>query len=238
MLPLLWIALQTPAHAGAAVLELYTSQGCSSCPPADALLNRLLAEAVKSGDAIFPLAFHVDYWNNLGWPDPFSSLAWSQRQQAWSAHMGVDRIYTPQLIVSGQAQLVGSDEAGARAAIAAALAKPDTVSLELASTESKAGLDVEVKVLGLHELALVQVALVEDGLVTAVPRGENAGRTLHHDHVVRALAQSTARAPGTVALHLTVPTDVNRSHASLVAWVSDAQRWEVLGAKASTLPVL
>jgi len=103
------------------VVELFTSQGCSSCPPADRLLSELGAE---SRDRVVPLAFHVDFWNHAGWTDPFSKREWTDRQVGYSRALGVRNVYTPQAVVDGSAELVGSDANGMRAAIAAAAAKP------------------------------------------------------------------------------------------------------------------
>src|ERR1700681_1033381 len=94
---------------GPVVVELFTSQGCSSCPPADRLLSRLQGDSRTAGTVI-PLAFHVDYWNRLGWSDPFSSAAWSERQMTYAKALHSNRIYTPQLVVGGRAECVGSEE--------------------------------------------------------------------------------------------------------------------------------
>src|SRR6185295_6297026 len=97
------------------VVELFTSQGCSSCPPADRLLSTL-----RSDPRVVPLAFHVDYWNYIGWTDPFSSARWSQRQQAYARAFASNRIYTPQLVVNGTSECVGSNEGEGRQRIAKA----------------------------------------------------------------------------------------------------------------------
>src|SRR5688572_7171166 len=98
------------------VLELFTSQGCSSCPPADALLSRLRREDF-GGSTVIPLAYHVDYWNHLGWSDPFSSPRWSQRQNLYARALKSSQVYTPQLIINGAIQLVGSADGAIRAEI-------------------------------------------------------------------------------------------------------------------------
>src|SRR5262245_4538420 len=95
---------------GIAVVELFTSQGCSSCPPADRLLSKLAGDPRYQGQVI-PLSFHVDYWNSIGWTDPYSSSRWSQRQQAYAAQVfHTNRIYTPQVVVNGRSECVGSKE--------------------------------------------------------------------------------------------------------------------------------
>src|SRR5271167_1475342 len=116
----------SPHQGGApcAVVELFTSEGCSSCPPADAALAEMAANARKSGAPVFALAFHVDYWNYLGWTDRFSDAAYTRRQSDYARAFNTDQVYTPQMIVNGVDQFVGSDRDAAKRAIDAALAKP------------------------------------------------------------------------------------------------------------------
>jgi hypothetical protein len=109
------------AARGPVVVELFTSQGCSSCPPADRLLSRLKRDPRLAG-AVIPLAFHVDYWNHLGWSDPFSSQLWSRRQDAYAGAFHSNRIYTPQVVINGRTECVGSDEAQVMRRIREALA--------------------------------------------------------------------------------------------------------------------
>lgn len=165
------------------ILELFTSQGCSSCPPADALLSDLGARP-----GVIALAYHVDYWDDLGWKDPYSSPQWSARQAELSGALGAG-LYTPQLVVNGRAQVVGSSRAKAEAAIAAAAAQaqiPVTVSAR------RSGDDLRVSyAAALREGDRVRVALTESGLVTRVERGENRGRTLRNDFVVRSLVEGS-----------------------------------------------
>jgi hypothetical protein len=165
--------------SGPIVVELFTSQGCSSCPPADRLLSKLVTAGTVGDREVVPLAFHVDYWNDLGWADPFSSLAWSERQRAYANAMDTGRVYTPQLVIAGRDHVVGSNAVGVSTAIATATApaKMDA-SIEWTATgatvtaTAPAGADA-------------WVAIYEDAITTAVARGENAGEQLHNDHVVR-----------------------------------------------------
>ncbi|MCB9559198.1 MAG: DUF1223 domain-containing protein [Kofleriaceae bacterium] len=168
---------------GPVVLELFTSQGCSSCPPADRLLSSLRRGDRIAGRPVIPLAFHVDYWNDLGWADPLSSAAWSRRQ-SWYAHrLGAGRVYTPQLVIAGAADVVGSRRGDAERAVAAA---PATADLEATTRRDGRTLHVTATAPGGGD---AWVAVVEDGLVTDVASGENADRTLRSDHVVRALVR-------------------------------------------------
>jgi glutaminase A len=169
-----------------ALLELYTSEGCSSCPPAERWLSGLSAQALEARH-IVPLAFHVDYWNSLGWRDPYSQAAFSARQRARNAHSGW--VYTPQFMLDG-ADFRG-DESALRAPPASSQA---TLRLTLDTRNPQrwqAEVDASQPAASpMHAAAnnAVYVALYENGLVSAVGAGENAQRTLHHDYVVRTLA--------------------------------------------------
>ncbi len=128
-----------PTHPGVAVVELFTSEGCSSCPPADAVLARIDREARASGRAVVPLAFHVDYWDGLGWPDRFSSADSTSRQRDYASAFGESGLYTPQMVIGGLDRFVGSDGAQADARIAAALRRPAEVGVALRVDRTGAG---------------------------------------------------------------------------------------------------
>ncbi|HTR52633.1 MAG TPA: DUF1223 domain-containing protein [Kofleriaceae bacterium] len=182
---------------GPVVIELFTSQGCSSCPPADALLSKLAREGALGGRKLAPLSFHVDYWNDLGWADPFSTGAWTARQQAYARALGDGSVYTPELVVAGGAGVVGSQ--GGRVAQAIADAPR-----QLAVTASASWQPRQVTVSATAPAdADVWVAIWEDGTHTKVARGENAGETLVGDRVVRRLERvATAGRAGQVAIAL------------------------------------
>ena len=120
------------------VIELFTSQGCSSCPPADRLLSRLAEEPAYRGKVV-PLAFHVDYWNYIGWTDPFSSPRWSERQRDYGRSLGLGTVYTPQLVIDGRSECVGSQEGDVRREIARALAAPPAGRVELSVSRDGGG---------------------------------------------------------------------------------------------------
>ncbi|MEM7586444.1 MAG: DUF1223 domain-containing protein [Acidobacteriota bacterium] len=189
-------------RGGPLVVELFTSQGCSSCPPADRLLSRL-AEEVEGGE-IIPLAFHVDYWNYIGWQDPFSSKDWSRRQQNYAAALGATRIYTPQLVVAGGADCVGSDADEVERLIAAAKRRGQRgaveVALESQGQPASWQARLAAKFDGEGPLDLM-LAIVENDLVTEVSRGENARRTLHNDFVVRRLEKVATVVDGRAGWH-------------------------------------
>ena len=178
------------------VVELFTSEGCSSCPPADQFLTRLQREQPIPGVEIIALGEHVDYWNRLGWRDPYSSAEFTARQQRYSQVFGNDGAYTPQMVVDGRAEFVGSDAGRARLAIetAARLAKVDVQlarAPKSAPTPDQIALQVRVESLpagSAGSAADVLLAITEDNLATNVSRGENAGRKLSHTGVVRKLS--------------------------------------------------
>ncbi len=208
---------------GFAVVELFTSEGCSSCPPADANLARLLKAA---GDApVLGLSWHVDYWDRLGWKDPFSSEAATARQNAYAAAWETRRLYTPQMVVNGRDAFVGSSEAQADAAVAAALKRPATVALTARATaEGEGAWRITWSVEGAPPGCVVGVALTVGGRSVAVPRGENAGRTLRHEGVVRAYAQAPV-GKGAGEIRLDAPADARGPEVALVALVQhDATR--------------
>lgn len=170
------------------VLELFTSQGCSSCPPADKLLRKL-AEHPNLSEQVIPMAFHVDYWDHLGWKDPYSSAVWSQRQRDYATALRTGTVYTPQLVVDGEQEEVGSNSSRVVDALGIALKRPKTVAVSLRcgeGTEPGAqAQDAPSTVLVNAELdtshhgeAMLYGFLVGDEPDTSVPRGENAGRSL------------------------------------------------------------
>ena len=161
------------------LVELFTSQGCSSCPPADALL------AVLDKDPnVIVLSEHVDYWNHLGWRDPYSSETFSARQQRYARGFRQDGPYTPQMVVDGRVQFVGSDARKASTVIAEA-AKTEKLPITLAREGNRVHVTApKVK------RAELWIALVRPEGSAAVPRGENAGRTLRHVAIVRSLAKA------------------------------------------------
>ena len=180
----------------AVVVELFTSEGCSSCPPADSLLIKLAREQPVPGVEIIPLGMHVTYWDRLGWKDPFGLPLATERQQHYSRVFGADRIYTPQAVVDGRDELVGSDEAGLKRAIANAAKRPH-FTMQLTAALKPDGIYATATVENVpvegHEPLHTVFIVTEDGLASIVKRGENGGRTLRHDAVVRRIAAGKQR---------------------------------------------
>ena len=177
------------------LVELFTSEGCSDCPPADALLEKLDRSQPVPGAEVIVLSEHVDYWNDIGWRDPYSSHEYSVRQSAFAGHFGLNSVYTPQMVVDGRIELVGSHEHGAIQAIANA-AKVEKIPVSLTSIllEGNKTVTLHVETGPLlssieAESANVLVAVLDDSDESHVSRGENAGRTLTHVAVVRTLVR-------------------------------------------------
>ncbi len=157
------------------VVELYTSQGCSSCPPADALLAELAGR-----DDVIALSLHVDYWDYIGWPDPFANPAHTARQRAYARRMARRTVYTPQIVVDGTYDVIGSRRKAVANAIAMAAETPPAVAVALSNTAVRIGTGRPPP-----EGATVWLAVWDAWHETQVARGENAGRRLGHAHVVR-----------------------------------------------------
>ena len=173
---------------GFAIIELYTSEGCSSCPAADQLIAKIQKESY--GKPVYILAYHVDYWDRLGWKDQFSNANFSKRQKIYASYLKIRSIYTPQVIVNGQTELVGSEEGKLRASIAANLSKAAVVDLNLQIDRinpKTAGIKYTVS--GPDKNAVLQLAVVQSASTSKIAAGENSGRTLSHVQIVRELKQ-------------------------------------------------
>jgi hypothetical protein len=221
------------------LVELFTSEGCSSCPPADALLARFLREQPVADVEIIPLSLHVDYWDHQGWRDPFSSKAFTSRQEAYSTIFGEDRLYTPQMVVDGRDELNGSDEAAARRVVQAAAARPHLplrVEARARGSSVRLSIDLPAAPAGAEPIDVL-VALTEDDLSSVVRRGENGGRTLSHVAVVRklealgSLERETFVADGQMSLDRTWKAGKMRA----VAWLQGRRTRHVYGAATAAL---
>lgn len=217
-------------NKGFAVVELFTSQGCNTCPPADKLLSEVIADARKNKKPVYALSFHVDYWNRLGWKDPYSSFAFSKRQNNYVSAGADKEVYTPQVYINGKTSFTGSDKKRMFSEIEKELktASPiifsstkgtianDTLLLNFSSSKTD------------KNYSLV-VALVQRGLVTKIGKGENAGKTLAHDNVVRVFEiYPLATKSGTVKFPLrNFKPDKTFS---LIAYVQQKQTKQILAA--------
>ncbi len=233
------------------VVELFTSEGCSSCPPADALLLKLQEQQPVGSAEIIALEEHVDYWDNLGWVDPFSSASATARQIAYAGAMGNGNTYTPQMIVDGQTEFVGSREGQARGVIGEA-ARRNKIEVTVMAGERTAdnAQVVRVKVGALAGSATdarhapdVWLAITESGLHSNVQGGENSGEDLHHAAVVRRLSKigsAQAVASGADSFSGEERVKLNsgwkRENLRAVVFVQEGGTKKILGAASARLP--
>lgn len=190
-----------PAASGFAVVELFTSEGCSSCPRADDVLGELAAEASRDGRPVYTLAFHVDYWDKIGWRDPYSANWATQHQQAYVGALQAQGLYTPQMVVNGREEFIGSHAAHARASIERERSKPSRQQLQLHARRDPERVVVSYALSAAAPPdSVVRVALIENEATTDVLAGENAGRRLRHVHVVRAFGSAPAAQSGELSI--------------------------------------
>lgn len=227
--------------ASPVVVELFTSEGCSSCPPADALLARLAAQPPAANVQVIALEEHVDYWNDLGWSDPFSSSEWTERQYAYAGTLGNGNPYTPQMVVDGSAEFVGSRAQLAVKSIAEAATRAKISITLLQEPSKKPGAeDFSVQVgkfaaSAKGGAAEVWLAITETGLHSAVTAGENAGRDVRHAAIVRSLrkigqAKEGSELAFSSEASLALRGGWKRENLRAVAFVQEKKSKRILGA--------
>ena len=218
---------------GFAVIELFTSQGCSSCPAADKNLSEIIQRAERDGKPVYGLSFHVDYWNYTGWKDPYSSKEFTERQRKYSKEMGSDGVYTPQMIVNGESEFVGSQKGSAEKAIEEALKKKPSFQILISDLEV---IDDRLRLRYTIDKSpgdeTVNVAVVERDVENYVARGENSGKTLHHDNVVREFKSFPLQRQG--QLEIKIPP-LNSTKTSVILFIQDKHQ-KILSA--SVKPIL
>jgi hypothetical protein len=241
------VAVTRVMPAQTVVVELFTSEGCSTCPPADQVLSRLESPRNPSvvrgklapispppGVEIIALGEHVDYWDQLGWKDRFSSPLFSARQQDYGRAFHLESVYTPEMIVNGQKEVLGSDSRAVQEAINWAAKEPRAqVAIAMTSAQT-VSFNVSKLPPGSHE-AEILLGVTESGLVTPVLGGENSGRELRHAAVVRSLSslgRLDPRRPGEYSgvAQLNLRQDWNRANLRLVLFVQDRVTQHILGA--------
>lgn len=214
---------------GFAVVELFTSEGCSSCPPADALVARVQKES--NGKPVYILAFHVDYWNRLGWKDVFSSAEYSRRQNQYARWLNLSSVYTPQAIVNGQTEFVGSEESKLRNAINTGLQKTAKSELVLNSIKvesDKASIHYHTQ--GETSNAVLLIALIEKNATTSVQKGENAGRVLSHVQIVSQLNSLPLKGGNSGTENITLPNGFDPQKYEIIGFVQNSSSGEITGA--------
>lgn len=215
----------TGSYAPVAVLELFTSEGCSSCPSADKLLPQL---ALLDSNVI-PLSFHVDYWNRLGWTDPFSNSEYSERQRNYSRQLNLESVYTPQLVINGEYELVGSNRSKAEAAIKNALQDKSLVQLSIENVEMNTDkIRFQVHSEGDIKKTNLLAALVQKQVTMNVKAGENRGSKLSHTNVVRILEMQPTT--GKNDFEMSVPANLANENWELIVYTQQKNNYKITGA--------
>jgi hypothetical protein len=218
------LAQNNSNEKGVAVVELFTSEGCSSCPPAEKVMSKLHDEFK---DACF-LEFHVDYWNYLGWKDEYSNKAYSQRQQDYAQTFGIGSIYTPQAIINGSKEMVGSDNEKLRSTIEQYLKQKEAVNLELKAEAASKSVTVSYHA-GSAE-GLLNIALIRLHAQTNVKKGENSGKKLVHTNVVSAFKTiSLEGKPGNITIEL--PEGLSPNDCHIIGYVQKKDGNEIIAAR-------
>ncbi len=223
------------------VVELFTSEGCSSCPPADALLARLTEQQFYENAQLITLEEHVDYWDDQGWADPFSSHDWTLRQYVYAGTLKNGNPYTPQMVVDGTVEFVGNHSLKAREAILKAASKAKIpVMLAHGNPKGSGKESFSVKIGKLEgatksDAAEIWLAVTETGLHSAVTRGENAGEDLHHAAVVRSMRKiGEAKADGETSFagetSVSLQKEWKRENLRAVVFVQEKKSRRILGA--------
>lgn len=228
---------QSQQAPGFAVVELFTSEGCSSCPPADDLLAEIVESEKASGRAVYALAFHVDYWNYIGWTDPFSDASFSDRQRKYAGSFRSTSIYTPQMIVNGTKEFVGSDRGKALKSIESALQSTadGKIELHIKASINNGNARGWYRIQGDAEGMVLNFAIVERNLETEVRKGENRGRTLKHENVVRAFLTEPIESSREGSVEVAVPEGVVIERALVIAYLQDPKTMAIVAAKFRTL---
>ena len=221
---------------GFAVVELFTSEGCSSCPSADAVAAKI--EKETTGRPVYILAYHVDYWNRLGWKDVFSSAEYSRRQNTYANWLNLSSVYTPQVIVNGRTEFVGSQEGTLRNAITAGINKSAKAELSLDNLKagsSQATFKYNAK--GASGNTSLVLALVEKHASTVVKSGENGGRTLSHVQIVTRVQNIALNGDKAGEASVALPNTFSATNYELIGFIQNTQTGEILGATRAAFPV-
>ncbi len=213
-----------------ALVELFTSEGCSSCPSADNLVNATIAENKPN---VYVLSFHVDYWNRLGWKDEYSTASFSDRQRAYATALGLEGVYTPQIVVNGKAEFVGSNPTKLSNAIAPKnqTEMKSNIALQLSLNKETITVSAQAE---LNADATLHIALVQKHAETQVKNGENEGLTLKHSNIVRALKSFTDYTTETTTT-FQLPEGLQAKDVEVVIFLQDTKNLQVLSATKGSL---
>lgn len=226
-----------PASDGFAVVELFTSEGCSSCPPADELLAKVQKET--AGKPVYILAYHVDYWNRLGWKDVFSKAEYSQRQSIYSKWLKLGGVYTPQAIVNGQTEFVGSAQGTLHNAIYAGLKKEAIAQIALSNVVVNGqNATLKYNATGNATNTTLQLALVQKNAVSRVKNGENGGRNLSHIQIVNALKAIPLGKNKAGETNIKLADNFTSTGFELVAFLQENTTGEITAATRAAFPTI
>jgi hypothetical protein len=222
---------QKNESAVVSVLELFTSQGCSSCPSADRLLGKYAG--MKN---VIALSYHVDYWNRLGWKDPFSSHAFSQRQKDYGRVFQLSGVYTPQLVIDGEKEMIGSDQNKINRALEKEKEKKSTISLQIKEVKTDPGkVTLSYTVQGNEHNSFLNIALVQNKITTAIKAGENNGVNLTNYNVVRNFKHIPVTISETNAATIDLLNGVDKKDLMLIAFLQDRITYKIFTATKSAL---
>ncbi len=212
------------------VVELFTSQGCSSCPPADRLLTQTIFEATWQNKKIYALSFHVDYWNKLGWADPFSSRQFSARQSNYVDAFNLSGAYTPQMLVNGAYQFTGSDKEALNKYITTTQRTKATIRFKTLQATQHKNNSIEIKYAleGDTKLCDINVALVSAKETTSIKRGENEGVTIVNENVVRSFITKKAMAEEVISFDTKRILAQNKM--AIIAYIQQQDNYKIVGA--------
>jgi hypothetical protein len=218
---------ENKAANGFALVELFTSEGCSSCPPADEAMIRLAKEFPEH---VYFIGYHVDYWDYIGWKDKFSNADFTKRQNRYAEVLGLSSIYTPQVVINGEKELVGSHENQLRASIEQELQSPVSPGIELtAKKKGEENITASYKVISKGNV-FFNIALVQLMATTDVKRGENRGHQLNHINVVREFKTINIDKDTIAAVDFRIPSGLSSKEVKLIAFIQDKDNMKIRGA--------
>lgn len=225
------IPTNTAPGNGFAVVELFTSEGCSSCPPADELIDQLQSE--NPNLPLYILAYHVDYWDHQGWKDRFSNRSYTNRQQQYLNWLNLETLYTPQIVVNGKTENVGSNGKATVNAINDALTHHAEGNISLTAVKKQEEIEVNYQYSGSVNNTSIVLALVQKNAESNVTAGENSGRRLPHVQIVRQLKEEDTRS--THSISIKAPADFKTPGWELIAFVQNKKNGQIIAANKSSI---
>lgn len=210
--------------AGFAVVELFTSEGCSSCPPADKLLGAIQNE--YKDKPVYVLAYHVDYWDRQGWKDSFSDVAYSNRQFEYSKLLP-SQMYTPQAVVNGQTEFVGSDENSLHRSLSQSLSVKETDTLSISANESGSNFSIDYRYSGSGQSKVLRLAIIQKQAIRHIKRGENEGRTLTHWQIVRSFTTVSLNNGVSGKEQIRIPEGFSRNDWEIIGMIQNPKNGKI-----------